>query len=135
MSVKKITHESNHWIQQRLSAIAILFFILSIIFAKKEDIIYLLVPINIICIYHGRLGMEIIIEDYMKPSKKRSYLIKSINIFSKLSIIISFFIMFYTHITFLKLNNLSMLFFLGGTFIVVLLLYFKLKFKLIRNSL
>ena len=129
MSVKKITHETNHWIQQRLSAISILFFIFSIIFGNKEDILYLLVPINIVCIYHGMLGIRIIIEDYIKPSKNRSCLIKTINIFSKSSIAISIFIMFYTRLIFLELSNLSMLFFLAGIFIAILFLYFKFKFN------
>lgn len=111
------TISSKNWLKQRISGAAILFFTLCIlgliyfefnsninfnrlysfrhisytyyISYQYKNIILPLLSINLICIYHGCLGMHVIIEDYVKDLSVRSKLISLINFIAFISIILT----------------------------------------------
>jgi succinate dehydrogenase hydrophobic membrane anchor protein len=149
------TISSSNWLKQRISACFILFFticLLSIIYFEFNhqmafDIIYstnnvlyqypnILLPllsINLICIYHGCLGMHVIIEDYIKNLSLRSKLIGLINFLSLISIIITILLISFILVTSLKFsyfnnsNSFSFIIIIINVISLLYLLFFSQK--------
>ena len=135
MSMRKYNEDTNHWIKQRLTAIAIIVFALCLFFVKtrnygsvfRPELIFPLLGINILCIYHGMLGMRVIIEDYIKSTARKAFLISLINFIAIMSIIISLpMAMFVLFASAFGLGMSLFSFFIGIiAFIVFLYLLFK----------
>jgi succinate dehydrogenase hydrophobic membrane anchor protein len=149
------TISSSNWLKQRISAFFILFFtvcLLGIIYFECSnqmafDIIYSannilyqypniflpLLSINLICIYHGCLGMHVIIEDYIKNLSLRSKLIGLINFLSLISIIITIILICLILVTSLKFsyfnnrNSFSFIIIIINIISLLYLLFFSQK--------
>jgi succinate dehydrogenase / fumarate reductase membrane anchor subunit len=99
-------HGSHHWLMQRFSALLLIplvawiaYFTASIAGLSKDEILkvislpYNLVAINLLLatgIYHGALGMQIVIEDYISNLCLRNSLIIVMKIFSFVTIFFIF---------------------------------------------
>lgn len=104
--LRKTHHGYSHWINQRISAVVLIFFsIWTLYFIAKiskssiEDIIIIMKePLNIFFsstfvffgLYHGALGMQVIIEDYISCVFMRNVLIVGVKIVSLLTAFIFF---------------------------------------------
>ncbi len=96
---------TKDWIKQRLSAVAIIagIFCFNLIFfgynnkniaiIENANLVFPFIAINLICIYHGTLGMHVIIEDYVHSQSLRNLLIWIINIIAMVTIILSLIIL------------------------------------------
>ena len=89
---------SHHWIMQRISALGlipiVIWFVLSILQIVQDPVNYMPVffayPLNafmgvvfvIFSLYHGSLGMKIVIEDYISNKFQRHFYIILVNFIS-----------------------------------------------------
>ncbi|MDA7705124.1 succinate dehydrogenase, hydrophobic membrane anchor protein [Rickettsiales bacterium] len=93
---------SSHWVFQRISAVILIFLVLWLgysFFTMLSDPTYIETFFSYItntvlailfictCLYHGCLGMQTVIEDYVSCKKARKITITIINIFSLITAI------------------------------------------------
>lgn len=98
---------SHHWLMQRFSALLLIplfvwfaYFVISIAGHTKTEILqiiglpYNIIPINLLLsvgIYHGALGMQVVIEDYISSLCLRNGIIILMKLFSFVTIFFVFF--------------------------------------------
>jgi len=94
---------THHWWMQRLTAIIMIplvfwlvYFIYSVSGQDAEQVMQTLhKPYNLVCamlflmvgLYHGLLGMQVVIEDYVSSLPARYFLIISIKIFTLITVL------------------------------------------------
>ena len=95
---KKTNPAYDHWIRQRISAVFLIFFTAWMLYfipkisksSANDIVVFMKQPINIVFtfifvflgIYHGTLGMQVIIEDYVSNISTRNSMILALRLVS-----------------------------------------------------
>jgi len=93
---------SGHWLMQRFTALALVFLVIWLVFAVIQIAInpslikevfsnpfnaVLAIIFFAVSLYHGSLGMRVIIEDYIVDNFKKNFYIILVNFISVLSVV------------------------------------------------